>query len=746
MGSLRAVKKFLQVAMLALPVITLILNTVPVSALVSNPAPSAKISFTFDDGYDSALTQAAPTLAKYGLTGVDYIPTACVGSTGTCQADTTATYLTWDQVTALQSSYGWEIGNHTNTHADMSTLTDAQKDAQLSQSQAAFAAHGITPTDFASPEGDYDNSSLAYIAKYFASHRGFKDQNNNIWPQNDYLLNDMQVQAGVTVAQVQAKIDTAIANKQWLILTFHDIKVNASTNPAKYQYKTADLDAIASYVKSKQTAGQVTASNVNKGLVTSDTNMFANSSFDNGITNGWTTNDPATVKLDTARNGSYNGTASGPTNAISFTSGANSAYLSSPKVAVSNTQTYMFKSFLNVTARTAGEIGYYVDEYDASGNWISGQWKKAENSSFVETMNFTYAPSSANVKKASLQVYVTGNSGIKAYVDNFQMFSLQDVAPPPPATNNLLPNSDFAHGIADGWTTNNATAYAADANNHGSPENPQQAIKLTAGTANSYLFAPQVNVQTSSTYTVSAYLNLLTRSSGEVAFYIDEYDASGAWISGQYAYAKNNVSAETISFSYTPTSANVKKAGLQVILVGNSGITGYLDNAQFLAPSGETPPPPPPVPTNLMPNSAFDDGLATGWTTNDPVNITADSTSNGSPENAVNSIKLLASTQNRHLFSPQIAADATKTYTITSFLKLQQITSGEVGFYIDEYNASGAWISGQYKTGVRSVSTGDVSFNYTPSSAAVGKASLQVIVVANSGIQAYLDNVRWFQN
>jgi hypothetical protein len=69
---------------------------------------------------------------------------------------------------------------------------------------------------------------------------------------------------------------------------------------------------------------------------------------------------------------------------------------------------------------------------------------------------------------------------------------------------------------------------------------------------------------------------------------------------------------------------------------------------------------------------------------------------------------------------------------------------GEVGFFIDEYDSAGNWISGQYKTGVRGVSSGDVNFTYKPSSTNVASASLQVIVTANSSISAYYDDVRWY--
>src|SRR5687768_8407010 len=48
-----------------------------VYAAPANPTPNAKVSFTFDEGYDSTRTQAAPTLAKYGFSGTVYVTTGC---------------------------------------------------------------------------------------------------------------------------------------------------------------------------------------------------------------------------------------------------------------------------------------------------------------------------------------------------------------------------------------------------------------------------------------------------------------------------------------------------------------------------------------------------------------------------------------------------------------------------------------------------------------------------------------------
>jgi peptidoglycan/xylan/chitin deacetylase (PgdA/CDA1 family) len=562
-------------------------------AAVQNPAPKAAVSFTFDDGLQSAYTQAAPTLQKYGLNGTDYVITNCVGMTtvpNTCLANTDAPYMTWAQIQALQNTNGWEIGSHTVDHQCLASsakedrsdcqsnyLTTAQVDAELANSKSALAAQGINATDFAPPYGDYNNSVLAEIAKYYATMRNFANANNNtnVWPYSDYYLQDLPVQEGVdTVASVETKINSAITNNQWLILTFHDIQPTPSKVADDYQYGTNELDQIAAYVQAKQNAGLIKNVKVNQGTVTSDTNLFANSSFDNGIANGWTANS-ANITKDTANNGSF----PSPTNSIKFVGGTASEHLESPVVNVDQNTTYMLKSFLNVQKITSGEVGYYIDEYDANGNWISGQWKTAEKSAFVESMNFTYKPTSANVSKASLQIYTTANSGVTAFVDNAQMFPLSTATQ---TQTNLVANGTFDAGIASGWTTDAASNIAADAGNHGSPANPVNSVAMTANASkNVHLFSPQVAVSSGKSYSINSWLNITSLTSGEVGFYVDEYNASGQWISGKYLTGIHALGANNVGLTYTPSSTSVAKASLQVIVVGNSGIQAYFDDVRW---------------------------------------------------------------------------------------------------------------------------------------------------------------------
>ena len=558
---------------------------------VENPTAAPLVSFTFDDGNLSALTQAAPTLQAHGLTGTSYVVTDCVGMSAvpnTCRANPDLPYLTWQQVTQLEDDYGWEIGSHTVDHpclaSDAATsdgecqsakLTAAQVDAQLAGSKAALAAHGITATAFAAPYGDYDNTVMATAAKYYSSMRGFRDEGLNQWPLGDYLVQNVAVEEGSdSVASLKAEVDEAIATRTWVVFTFHDIALQPSQDPDDYQFGTAELDELAAYVASKQAAGAIRSVNVSKGLVSGGTNKLPNGSFDNGLGDGWRTDAPATITVDTGGNGSW----PDATNSIELVSGPAPSHLLSPAVSVSPGTTYLFKSFLNVQTLSSGEVAFYVDEYDAGGTWVSGQYRKRENSAFVEAMNFTYTLSSSTVARASLQVIVAG-AGITARLDNVQLLALgEEEVPPAPA--NLVANGTFDAGISDGWTTNAPATILADAGGHGSPANPVNSVSLQSSASNTHLFSPQVAV-TPGSYSITAFLDVKSRASGEVAFYVDEYDANGDWVSGQYKLGTQALGVVDVTMTYSPSTTGVARASLQVIVVGDSGLVAYVDDVRW---------------------------------------------------------------------------------------------------------------------------------------------------------------------
>lgn len=412
-------------------------------------APSAKISFTFDDAEASAYTLAAPALQKYGYKGVEYVTTGCVGMTtvpNACAAEPNHAYMTWVQINELKNVYGWEIAGHTVTHPLLAStdpdtqptaLTKQQVINELLNSKTAIATYtGVSPVSFASPYGDYQPNGrpvLAEMAKLYSSHRGFADVGYNVFPYNDYLLMDQKIQGNVTVAAAKVMIDTAVANKTWLVLSFHHIIAGvASALEENYEYSVTNLEAIAAYAQSKGLAG----TSIANGIATNAGNLFANGSFNTPISARtgvaatdkavWNTDSAATIKQDTAGNGSYPDV----TNSIAFASGAAATHLYSPMVPVA-IKPYVFKSFINLIPNTddltKGEVAFYVEEYNAAGALLTTQYKKAWSvfataNPLVRQHTFEYTPA-AGTASVRLQIVFPAASAGTGYLDNMQMWA-----------------------------------------------------------------------------------------------------------------------------------------------------------------------------------------------------------------------------------------------------------------------------------------------------------------------------------
>lgn len=563
---------------------------VPTQAATVDPA-KAKISITFDDGRTSNITKAAPILAKYGLSATAYVVTDCVGLTkapNKCRAARDVTYMSWNDLRTLRDTYGWEIGSHSKSHPYMASksasdgqprlLTPTQVTTEVAGSKQALAAQGFNATSFASPYGDYSMSTLREIAKYYDAHRGFADQNDNVYPYNDLVLNNLQVQTPVLPSTVKAKIDEAIAKKTWLILTLHDIvDVPKAASAYAYDYQTAYFEQIAAYIKQKQDAGLITPTNVTNGLVSGKT-MLSGGDFAAGITSGWRTDAPAAF---TAANG--NGSTPTATNNLLLRASSRQAHLFGPKVAVTSDTTYVFKSFLAITAISGGEVGYYIDEYDANGNWLSGQWKGAERSIYTEKFNFCYTPTSSAVATAQLQVYSTPMTTLTGYLDSIEMFPVTntDTIPPVPVTTNLLTNASFDAGMTS-WRTDNSALFTVDTAGNGSAANPVNSIRIAGTNPKGHLFSNQVAVTPGASYTLSQYVNITANNGSGLGWYIDEYDVNGNWISGKYMRWTGTLGQQTIIFSYTPSSANVAKASYQLIAESGSSINAYFDNPSWV--------------------------------------------------------------------------------------------------------------------------------------------------------------------
>ncbi len=103
------------------------------------------VSITFDDANEDGYTAGAPLLAQYGYRGTYYLLTGSMNNPGR---------LSTAEAQELVRQ-GHEMGSHTVTHADLTTLVEAQIVQELLASKDWIVANVGVPdvTSFAAPSG-----------------------------------------------------------------------------------------------------------------------------------------------------------------------------------------------------------------------------------------------------------------------------------------------------------------------------------------------------------------------------------------------------------------------------------------------------------------------------------------------------------------------------------------------------------------------------------------------------------------
>jgi peptidoglycan/xylan/chitin deacetylase (PgdA/CDA1 family) len=115
--------------------------------------PEKPIVISLDDGYASHYTAALPILARLGWPAVLNLKVDALD-----QGE-----LGEEQVEEMMAA-GWEIGAHTVTHPDLTTLSGAELDAEVSGSKRALERRLGTEIDFfCYPSGRYDEETIAAV-------------------------------------------------------------------------------------------------------------------------------------------------------------------------------------------------------------------------------------------------------------------------------------------------------------------------------------------------------------------------------------------------------------------------------------------------------------------------------------------------------------------------------------------------------------------------------------------------------
>lgn len=119
--------------------------------------PEKPVVISFDDGYPSHDKVARPTLAMHGWPGTLFLKLGNV--------DSDESGLTKGMVKKLIDA-GWEIGSHTISHPNLTTLGASQLREEITESRKQLADEFDVEVDyFCYPAGRYDDAVVAAVER-----------------------------------------------------------------------------------------------------------------------------------------------------------------------------------------------------------------------------------------------------------------------------------------------------------------------------------------------------------------------------------------------------------------------------------------------------------------------------------------------------------------------------------------------------------------------------------------------------
>ncbi len=151
-----------------LAVVSPFVGGAPSAAKELLPIPDGLVVLTFDDGNKSDITRVAPLLTRYGF-GATFFITEGLGF-----PEDKKTFLTWGEIRKLHGA-GFEIGNHTRSHPNLTRLSKEQVLAELEHIEARCKEHGIpTPKTFCYPGWQHSREVVGVLLEkgYLFARRG----------------------------------------------------------------------------------------------------------------------------------------------------------------------------------------------------------------------------------------------------------------------------------------------------------------------------------------------------------------------------------------------------------------------------------------------------------------------------------------------------------------------------------------------------------------------------------------------
>jgi len=209
---------------------------------IFDQASEARLSISFDDGYESIYTLGKRELDKYMLPATVYMVPSYMDQSGR---------LSKIQLDKMKED-GWEIGGHQPGN-NQKELTSSQLHESFKEVIKWSNDNDYNITSYAYPGGEWaslDSEPLISVRdiaqQYFDNARVIFRGNQETLPVSDLHKLRVYYITDNTPAEVQAAINKAIANGEWVHLVFHNIVESGATLTT--EYNVADFSAICQIV------------------------------------------------------------------------------------------------------------------------------------------------------------------------------------------------------------------------------------------------------------------------------------------------------------------------------------------------------------------------------------------------------------------------------------------------------------------------------------------------------------------
>lgn len=224
----------------------------------SRAMAAAIVSIDVDDGYADAM-QAASALDARGMRGTFFIIGAYLGKPG---------HMTADQVRSLAAA-GHEIGGHSVTHPDLTTLPLDEAQRQICIGRDILLDLGLDVRSFAYPYGITSADVEAVVAGCgFDSARIVGSDAPSLTgevvpPLDPFAIRTRgSIESSTTLAEIQSWVQAAEQDGAWLHLIFHHVCDGACDT---YSISPADFGALLDWLASRVVLG-TTVQTVNEAI------------------------------------------------------------------------------------------------------------------------------------------------------------------------------------------------------------------------------------------------------------------------------------------------------------------------------------------------------------------------------------------------------------------------------------------------------------------------------------------------